>query len=468
MQPVLGLWRRSDGPPSRPRGPARWMRGQLDTRTPVQRLVALLLGLVAACTALPAPAPHPGVGAGSGMRGSASASPPLGVPSTSAAASAGAPSPTTPDSALAGAIAALCGSRPGCTVAAVHPAGASPEGVPLAVVELIWPLDAEERCTPRDLWLLSPRAGALAPRRLRRLCNDGYGSSGVGEDNVRVGANRFEHHQYGGSAWRWSHASEEQLEPPRLLGFGDLGVWNVGSNCESTAWSWESFSGTGAWFVPRCGEEDEHPAGDEACTEWPLVPLVPLGESFRRQGWQGTDLGDCALVLGASGAASAPTDPGGAVLRVLALDPRTLLVEVDDAALVPGARLVLTHSDWARPDYGQHCYESAAPPPRRAELRFIGTPPRPRARGAALESVAFAGGLRLLVEVPAAAPLLALELFAPDRAKAERRLASTSIGPPTTVTLGELWSLPADACALRDGRLEPRRSDALPPPVDEP
>lgn len=391
--------------------------------------------------------------------------PPSATPSAAPSPSAGAPSRSTPDSALADALAALCGARSGCAVAAVHPAGESPEGVPLAVVELTWPRDVEVECAPRELWVVSPRAGALAPRRLRRLCNDGYGAAGVGEDVIRVGPNRFEHHQSGGSAWRWSEASEEQLEPPRLLGFSDLGFWNVASNCRATTWSWETFSGTGAWFVPRCGEEDRHPAGDEACVEWPLLPWVPLGEPFRRQGWQQTDLGDCALLLGA---ASGPAKPGDAILRVLALDPRTLVVEVADAALVPGARLVLTHSDWARPEYSTHCYESAAPPPRRAEVRFLGNPPQPRARGTALESVTFAGGLRLLLELPAAAPLLAVELFAPDGAKAERRLASTSLGPPTTVTLGELWSLPADACAPRDGRLEPRRSDALPPPAEEP
>ncbi|GEM_PF-4651189 len=428
----------------------------------------LLLGLTVACAPVPAPSPRPGVRGEPDTGSSATRSPPSATPSSAPSASAGDAPRSTPDSALAGAIAALCGARPGCTVASVQPAGASPEGIPLAVVELTWPLEVEDHCAPRELWLVSPRAGALAPRRLRRLCNDGYGAAGVGEDSIRVGPNRFVHHQYGGSAWRWSHQSDEQLEPPRLLNWSNLGYWNVGSNCQASAWSWEAFSGTGAWFVPRCGEEDRYPAGGEACVEWPLLPWVPLGDPFRRRGWRQTDLGDCALVLGASSAAGGPASPGDAILRALALDPRTLLVEVADAALVPRARLVLTYSDWERPDFGRHCYESAAPPPRRAEVRFLGHPPQPRARGAALERVTFTGGLRLLLELPAAAPLIALELFVPDPAQAERRLVSTSLGTPTTVTLGELWSLPADACALHDGRLEPRRSDALLPDASEP
>ncbi|HOU91641.1 MAG TPA: hypothetical protein PLU22_11390, partial [Polyangiaceae bacterium] len=92
----------------------------------------VLLALTAACAPVPVPSPHPGVGAEPGLESSAPGSPPSATPAAAPSASAGAPSRTTPDSALGGAIETLCGSRPGCTVAAVHPAGASPDGVPLA------------------------------------------------------------------------------------------------------------------------------------------------------------------------------------------------------------------------------------------------------------------------------------------------------------------------------------------------
>ena len=52
-----------------------------------------------------------------------------------------------------------------------------------------------------EYWLLD---GKATPKQVLQLCNDGYGSSGVGEDEVEVGPNRLVHHQYGGSSWRWS------------------------------------------------------------------------------------------------------------------------------------------------------------------------------------------------------------------------------------------------------------------------
>jgi hypothetical protein len=124
---------------------------------------------------------------------------------------------------------AICQTRKTCAIApSLHNAGSSAAG-PLSVAELHFgladkPDDApDEGCIAGDYetrdggveyWLLE---GSELPRLLLRLCNDGYGAAGVGEDEVTVAENRFVHHQYGGSASRWEETTTETLSPLRLV-----------------------------------------------------------------------------------------------------------------------------------------------------------------------------------------------------------------------------------------------------------
>src|SRR6185312_900725 len=116
---------------------------------------------------------------------------------------------------------AMCQTRKTCAIApSLHNAGSSAAG-PLSVAELHFglagkPDDApDEGCIAGDYetrdggveyWLLE---GSEPPRLLLRLCNDGYGAAGVGEDEVTVAENRFVHRQYGGSASRWEETTTE-------------------------------------------------------------------------------------------------------------------------------------------------------------------------------------------------------------------------------------------------------------------
>ena len=96
--------------------------------------------------------------------------------------------------------AAICGQRTSCKIEKTHDAGKSPEGAALSVVEIRLgladkPKDQDEGCingNARDggleYWLLD---GTAAPKQVLQLCNDGYGMSGVGEDEVEVGPNRL-------------------------------------------------------------------------------------------------------------------------------------------------------------------------------------------------------------------------------------------------------------------------------------
>ena len=131
--------------------------------------------------------------------------------------------------------AAICGTRTTCKVEKTHDAGKSPAGTSLAVVEVRLgladkPRDQDQGCingNARDggveYWLLD---GKATPKQVLQLCNDGYGSSGVGEDEVEVGPNRLVHHQYGGSAWRWSMDITYSLAPFRALTEQDCSYHN--------------------------------------------------------------------------------------------------------------------------------------------------------------------------------------------------------------------------------------------------
>lgn len=132
--------------------------------------------------------------------------------------------------------AAICGQRASCKVEKTYDAGKSPEGTALSVVEIRLgladkPKDQDEGCingNARDggleYWLLQ---GSAAPKRVLQLCNDGYGMAGVGEDEIEVGPNRLVHHQYGGSAWRWSMDITYSLVPFRAMTEQDCSYHNV-------------------------------------------------------------------------------------------------------------------------------------------------------------------------------------------------------------------------------------------------
>jgi hypothetical protein len=130
--------------------------------------------------------------------------------------------------------AAICGKRTTCAVTALHKAGSA------SVAEIHFGLKDKPDDAPDDgcivnvnsakkdggteYWLLG-----AAPLQLLALCNDGYGSAGVGEDDVSFGDNRLTYTQSGGSAWRSSDTTVYSLVPFRALStdncsYNDLGT----------------------------------------------------------------------------------------------------------------------------------------------------------------------------------------------------------------------------------------------------
>ena len=139
----------------------------------------------------------------------------------------------TPDAAQ---VAAICGQRMTCKIEKTYEAGKSPTDTPLTVIKISVgladkPRDQDEGCingNARDggveYWLLE---GTAAAKRVLKLCNDGYGMAGVGEDDVEVGPNRLVHHQYGGSAWRWYMDVTYSLAPFRAVSEHDCSYHNA-------------------------------------------------------------------------------------------------------------------------------------------------------------------------------------------------------------------------------------------------
>jgi hypothetical protein len=213
-----------------------------------------------------------------------------------------------------------------------------------------------------------------------------------------------------GSAWRWSHQSDEQLEP-RGCSTGATSVLERRIELPGERLELGSLLRDGAWFVPRCGEEDRYPAAGEACVEWPCCHGFAR-RSFRRRGWRQTDLGDCAS-CSAEQRGGRPCQPRRRHTARAGARPA-------DAPRRGRGRRARTEGPprahlqrLGAPDFGRHCYESAAPP--RGAQRFASSAThRSRERAGRARARDLTRRAAPLLELPAAAPLIALELFVPD------------------------------------------------------
>ena len=122
---------------------------------------------------------------------------------------------------------AICGTRTTCTIAKLTPAGKSDTGAALSVAEVhLGVAEAPDPQFPchnnegtdndggQEYWLVE---GTVKPHLLLKLCNDGYGAAGVGEDEITIGNNRLTHFQAGGSNDRWETTETIRLAPQTLL-----------------------------------------------------------------------------------------------------------------------------------------------------------------------------------------------------------------------------------------------------------
>jgi hypothetical protein len=172
-------------------------------------------------------------------------------------------------------ISEMCKGRKPCALVKATPAGADAQGRALTVVELNLGKknpdsdsdDERFQCRPygREFWVRI--AGVAEPKRILSLCNDGYGASGVGEDEITIAANRLIHSQQGGSAWRWNGAKTIQLSPLRVLSETSCSYHNVNIGYAATTWDWQRLAGAMRWYPQACKDNDKR-ADDDKRPDW--------------------------------------------------------------------------------------------------------------------------------------------------------------------------------------------------------
>ncbi len=240
----------------------------------------------------------------------------------------------------------LCRGRTSCKIIKSYPAGKTQNGNQLRVIELdLGPKSADGtiRCRPyrREFWRVVGPANRVGARRMLSLCNDGYGASGVGEDQITVTSNKMIHHQNGGSAWRWDVKRTVSLDPLRVLKVETCSFHNISVGFEMTFWDWRTFRGRQIMkFKPGTGNDDMGCSPDQATHRFPVIPWFRKGIALAPAA--APAIGSCGLEIRGDGSRGFVVQgvkaPGGkgSRLRVLALGDRTLLITLDTAALSIG------------------------------------------------------------------------------------------------------------------------------------
>jgi len=311
--------------------------------------------------------------------------------------------------------AAMCQARKTCAIApSLHKAGSSAAGT-LSVAELHFgiadkPDDGpEEGCIGADYetrdggveyWRLE---GAEPPRLLLRLCNDGYGAAGVGEDEVTVAENRFTHSQNGGSASRWEETTTESLSPLRLVNLRSCSFHSLipgsGRLADIDPIARIVRSVTVRTDPAKAEDESDENGADVACPDWPeKVAFTPTPAEGLMAGYNlpvhnmagdassdlpsdGWALGNCGFAMATDGRngfivfgqPAAPTE--AAEITALAVSDNDLVLQVYDptaaAAAAAAAGKSWIHAPhlelWLAPDW-----DKETNPPPDDNLRQIG------------------------------------------------------------------------------------------------
>lgn len=448
-----------------PRPPSSWL------------FASTSLALVAACSAAPAPVSATAVSVATPSESSEPGPKPIAVP--------------VPRADLSG---LLCNGRPRCKITSSTDAGADAEGNTLQVVALSLraseegssddeeqpPEDEDSpRCEPIEHWLIASNEQGFIEQSaslLLELCNDGYGASGIGEDQISVESGVLRHLQIGGSAWRWSSERTLRLSPMRLEQSDSGGSWTLGPNISETRWDWTTLSGTTSWFSPPCDAQGApDPSADgEPPYQYTTIPQLDLGEPFLAHQWKELSLGACAAQTDASGKGGyllrgSEGEPQDARLSVVAGSSTELVINVEDdqwqsdkGAIDKQDHLQLWLGTQAY-SYGDHCLERGpASKPKgyavsmsEGQVLPIGNSksrdPKPKVELARSER-----GVRLKVTLPTGTKAVTVAYADSDtKGKVERIIATSELKVSDPATLGGMERVSAEVmrCVAQGDKL---------------
>jgi hypothetical protein len=392
-------------------------------------------------------------------------------------------------------VAAVCGARKPCEVLELKKAGGE-----LLVVSLTTDPDRArdaapslDPCVPYEHWLLRTRGASIVERReILRLCNDGYGASGVGEDTIIVEPNLFTHRQSGGSAWRWENGRALELSPPRMKTTGWRSGSTIGATSDRGTFDWSEFRGRVYWFKPACPGAGGPPLGDDDVSAgepeknprafvYDAIPVVTLPSSFD---FKSASLGSCAPVIDGVGSRGfvmhgPPGDAKDASLRVVAAAADksiVLYVEiVDDTIVGPSAKWLFDdHLElWLKdedPDPSESCVPGGAGGGagnlRQWAVRVVDGALLPGAHAKVDPITVEKHENRFKITIASASiEALTVVYSDSDDGKTQERLVATSkLKFDVGATLGRLWPIAKEeaVCEVANGKLDRKLTRTFP------
>ncbi|MBL8911911.1 MAG: hypothetical protein JNM17_14555 [Archangium sp.] len=364
--------------------------------------------------------------------------------------------------------AAGCGDE--CSITGDTKAGTDANGQPLRVIHLSkGPVESESgaECEREEYWL----AVGTKKRQLKQLlslCNDGYGSAGVGEDEVKVKPNRVIHDQFGGTDSRLSVTREFQLEPPTLVSTTTTIFQSRAPQfVDEAKWSWDTFSGERSRFFSKC-VDDGQPDLREELKPRPqkstLIPKVAVLRDWVEKGWKESSLGKCGgrapyVVQGSTGP---ETD---ASMKVIAISDTEFVFEIIDDVVTPGDTLQVWLGDQATTPWDSCIGKNALVAPSEwlvqvtTGLGRTGTNAR---FGAPTSEVVQQGGaVRIKMKLPEGVWYGMTFAYADsdDGKTVKRTLATSALQSSQLASLGLLFPIERRVaiCEVENGALTPRR-----------
>lgn len=380
-------------------------------------------------------------------------------------------------------VAELCAKRTPCALVAASAAGKDAQGRALTIVELnLGKKHPEEgnsfECRPyrREFWLLG---GAAGKAKLLDLCNDGYGASGVGEDEIKIAANRLTHHQYGGSAWRWSEDTQYALSPLAVLSQESCSYHTLSPGFTLSRWNWQRFEGQGGLSLHQCGpkraDDDQREMGEcelaKADHRYALIPQLEDGG-----GLAPTDapaLGTCAVTVDGSGKRGhlvfgKPSSAPAPWLKALIVGKRDLIVTVADTGFATGGKSWI-HDDHVELWYGEMPNTTLCDEAKAALTQWgvrVADGALFKGRGNAKSSLRLVarsesndGKLRLVtlrLALPADVQGISVVYSKAEHGRQVRLFATSALKFGDHTTLGMVYRIAKGGaiCAVRNGRLD--------------